>query len=124
VSLFFISRAPCSMKLAYTKIQEMLHKLEETVPTKWPQTLPNMSTHNGKPMIQIENKSDYATILGKFSIFYVFFLTRDFSDSRPSLSTLIPSPSRSCGKQHPPLSRSSDFFFRKLFRIRMQNGKN
>ena len=40
--------------------------MKTAVPQKWPQVLPNLSTHNGKPPIKIGNETDYSLILGHY----------------------------------------------------------
>jgi len=41
--------------------------METMIPIKWPQDLPNLSTHNGKPCLIIKDKNSYSLILGSYS---------------------------------------------------------
>eukprot|EP01125_Pyxidicula_operculata_P000320 TRINITY_DN10375_c0_g1_i1.p1 TRINITY_DN10375_c0_g1~~TRINITY_DN10375_c0_g1_i1.p1 ORF type:complete len:1063 (-),score=202.92 TRINITY_DN10375_c0_g1_i1:49-3207(-) len=46
----------------YLQSVPMVDKVDSAVPTKWPQTLPNLSTHNGKPTLTIANSKDFSII--------------------------------------------------------------
>jgi len=46
-------------------------KLESAIPTKWPQILPNLSTHNGKPQLIVKSSSDYILVLSNYKSFVV-----------------------------------------------------
>jgi len=54
------------LKTEYDRVVAMVEKMKNSVPQKWPQTLPNLSTHNGKPPLTICNSADFSLVLGRY----------------------------------------------------------
>eukprot|EP01124_Arcella_intermedia_P031667 TRINITY_DN7214_c0_g1_i1.p1 TRINITY_DN7214_c0_g1~~TRINITY_DN7214_c0_g1_i1.p1 ORF type:complete len:773 (-),score=230.09 TRINITY_DN7214_c0_g1_i1:14-2281(-) len=53
----------------YKQIHSIVLKATEAMPTTFPQHLPNLSTHNGKPYLPISTADDYALLLGRYHAF-------------------------------------------------------
>jgi len=56
------------VKMSY--VEEILPKVQQmlvAIPQKWPQTLPNLSTHNGKPRLQVSNQVDFGIVCGCYA---------------------------------------------------------
>jgi len=54
------------LKTEYEKVVPMIEKMKASVPQKWPQILPNLSTHDGKPPLKIGNDFDFGLVLGQY----------------------------------------------------------
>jgi len=51
---------------SYTIMKDMTKIMEQFIPQKWPQSLPNLSAHDGKPYFQVKGQEDYILILGAY----------------------------------------------------------
>jgi len=57
-------------KNEYKKLlTNIVSKLEEAIPKKWPQTIPNLSTYNGKPLLLVRDPEDFCWIMSSYHLF-------------------------------------------------------
>jgi len=73
----------------YKKIRQIVQKFQDSVPKKWPQQLPNLSSHNGKPFLQIRDPADYMEILSSYWV-YIRKMEATRNDWTVLLRTLHP----------------------------------
>jgi len=77
-------------KTEYKKITtNIVSKLQEKLPIKWPQSLPNLSTHTGKPILCIRDQDDYIQVLCHYNQ-YITKLDNIRDDWDITLRLLIP----------------------------------
>jgi len=50
-------------------MKTIILKMEEAIPKKYPQILPNLSTHSGKPPLVIRDQDDFAWVLASYHNF-------------------------------------------------------
>jgi len=50
----------------YSMMRDIVKVMEQFIPQKWPQSLPNLSAHDGKPYFQVKNQDDYTLVLGAY----------------------------------------------------------
>jgi len=56
------------LQAEYKKIIQTV-RLTDSIPNKWPQTLPNLSSHTGKPLLTIRDAEDYTEVLSSYNYF-------------------------------------------------------
>jgi len=56
-------------KADYFHMKTIVLKLEDSIPKKWPQILPNLSTHTGEPQLIIQDKDDFTWVMVSYHTF-------------------------------------------------------
>jgi len=58
-----------AVKKTYTQLKKSENDFYQAIPQKYPQTLPNLSTHDGRPFFQVDNREDFILIVTAYGNF-------------------------------------------------------